>query len=72
MLIAQDTTRYGEDIYGKKMLPELLRELVKIDELKWIRILYCYPDRITDELLETMASNEKILHYIDLPLQACP
>lgn len=69
MLIAQDTTRYGEDIYGKKMLPELLRELVKIDELKWIRILYCYPDRITDELLKTMASNEKILHYIDLPLQ---
>ena len=69
LLIAQDTTRYGEDIYGKLMLPELLKELVKIEKLQWIRLLYCYPDRITDELLETMAENEKILNYIDLPLQ---
>lgn len=68
-VIAQDTTRYGEDIYGRLMLPELLRELCKIDELRWIRILYCYPDRITDELIDTIASEEKIVKYIDLPLQ---
>ena len=69
ILIAQDTTRYGEDLYGRLMLPELLRKLCEIEDLRWIRLLYCYPDRITDELLETIKSNEKILHYIDLPLQ---
>jgi len=70
-VIAQDTTRYGEDLYGKLMLPELLRQLCKIDGLKWIRLLYCYPDRITDELLEVMHKEDKILNYIDLPLQHC-
>ncbi len=70
-VIAQDTTRYGIDLYGKYMLPELLTELCKIDELKWIRILYCYPERITDELLEVMAREEKIVKYIDLPIQHC-
>lgn len=69
IVIAQDTTRYGLDIYGKLMLPELLTELSKIENLHWIRLLYCYPDRITDELLTVMRDNEKILNYIDLPLQ---
>lgn len=71
LVIAQDTTRYGEDLYGKIMLVPLLKELCKIDGIKWIRILYCYPDRITDELLDLIASEEKILNYIDLPLQHC-
>ena len=70
-VIAQDTTRYGEDIYGKLMLPELLHELCKIEDLRWIRIIYCYPDRITDELIDTIAQEEKIVKYIDLPLQHC-
>lgn len=69
ILIAQDTTRYGQDIYDKLMLPELLRELCKIEDVKWIRLLYCYPERVTDELTETIANEEKILNYIDLPLQ---
>jgi ribosomal protein S12 methylthiotransferase len=68
-LIAQDTTRYGLDLYGELKLAELLRELCKIDGLHWIRILYGYPERVTDELLEVMASEEKIVKYIDLPLQ---
>ena len=68
-VIAQDTTRYGEDVYGKLMLPELLTELCKIEKLKWIRILYCYPERVTDELLDVMAREEKIVKYMDLPLQ---
>ncbi len=68
-LIAQDTTRYGEDIYGKSELPKLLRELCKIDGFRWIRILYCYPDRITDELIDVIASEKKIVKYIDLPIQ---
>lgn len=68
-VVAQDTTRYGQDIYGKLMLPELLRELCKIEKLHWIRVLYCYPDRTTDELIEVMASEPKIVKYIDLPLQ---
>lgn len=71
MVIAQDTTRYGEDIYGKLMLPELLRELCKIEGFVWIRLLYCYPDRITDELIDVIASEDKILKYIDIPLQHC-
>ena len=70
-VIAQDTTRYGEDLYGRLALPELLRELCKIDGIRWIRLLYCYPDRITDELLKTIAEEDKIVKYIDLPLQHC-
>ena len=70
-VIAQDTTRYGEDIYGRLMLPELLRELCKIRELHWIRVLYCYPDRVTDELIDVIAQEDKICKYIDLPLQHC-
>ena len=69
IVIAQDTTRYGLDLYGELKLPELLRRLDAVEGLKWIRLLYCYPDRITDELLETMRDGKKILHYIDLPLQ---
>lgn len=70
-VIAQDTTRYGEDNYGKLMLPELLRRLCRIEDLQWIRVLYCYPDRLTDELLDTIREEEKIVKYIDLPLQHC-
>ncbi len=69
ILIAQDTTRYGLDLYGELKLPELLKKLNQIENLQWIRMLYCYPDRITDELIETMAECEKVLHYIDIPLQ---
>lgn len=69
ILVAQDTTRYGEDLYGELKLPELLGELNKIEKLQWIRLLYCYPDRITDELLTAIAENEKVCHYIDIPLQ---
>ena len=69
IVIAQDTTRYGDDLYGKPCLDELLYELNKIDGIKWIRLLYCYPDRITDSLLQAMKDCEKVLHYIDLPLQ---
>lgn len=71
ILIAQDTTRYGWDLYGKLMLPELLRRICRIDGVEWVRILYCYPDSITDELLDTMEKEEKIVKYIDLPLQHC-
>lgn len=70
-IIAQDTTRYGEDLYGKPSLDKLLTELCKIDGLHWIRVLYCYPDSITDELIDVMACEEKIVNYIDLPLQHC-
>ena len=69
IVIAQDTTRYGEDIYGKPVLHELLYKLNEIEGIRWIRLLYCYPDRITDELLKAMSECEKVLHYIDLPLQ---
>ncbi len=69
ILVAQDTTKYGEDLYGELKLPELLRELNKIEKLQWIRLLYCYPDRITDELIEAIAENEKVCHYIDIPMQ---
>lgn len=69
ILVAQDTTRYGEDRYGEFKLPELLQRLCKIDGLVWIRLLYCYPERITDELLEVMASEPKVVKYLDLPLQ---
>ena len=70
-VIAQDTTRYGEDLYGKPSLDKLLTELCKIEGLHWIRVLYCYPDSITDELIHVMAREEKIVNYIDLPLQHC-
>jgi len=69
VLIAQDTTNYGADLYGKIRLPELLDALCEIEGIEWIRMLYCYPDKITDELLETMARQPKVLPYIDLPLQ---
>ncbi|MBO5377471.1 MAG: 30S ribosomal protein S12 methylthiotransferase RimO [Ruminiclostridium sp.] len=70
ILVAQDTTRYGEDLYGKIMLPELLNKLCQLD-VKWIRMLYCYPERVTDGLLDTMAKQDKICKYMDLPLQHC-
>ena len=69
VLVAQDTTVYGRDLYGESRLPALLTELCKIDDLKWIRLLYCYPEHITDELLAVMAREEKVLHYMDIPLQ---
>ena len=69
MLVAQDVTEYGRDLYGELRLPELLRELCKIDGIRWIRLMYCYEDKITDELIEVMASEEKICNYIDIPLQ---
>lgn len=68
-LIAQDTTNYGRDIYGKPSLANLLRELVKIEKISWIRILYAYPQSFTDELIELMAAEEKICKYVDIPLQ---
>ena len=70
-VIAQDTTRYGMDLYGEYKLAELLKELCKIDGLKWIRVLYCYPDKITDELIDVIKNEDKICKYIDLPLQHC-
>lgn len=70
-VIAQDTTRYGEDLFGEPYLAKLLKRLCQIDGFKWIRVLYCYPDRITDELIDTMANEEKIVNYIDIPLQHC-
>ncbi len=68
-VVAQDTTAYGEDLYGKPMLTELLKELCKIDGLHWIRTLYTYPDRITDELLDTVAEEPKLVKYFDIPIQ---
>lgn len=69
ILVAQETTVYGVDLYGKKMLPELLKRLCEIEGLVWIRILYCYPEELTDELIETIASSDKICHYLDIPIQ---
>ena len=71
VLIAQDTTRYGKDLYGEYSLAKLLRRLCGIEGVKWLRVLYCYPDAITDELLDVMAQEEKVVPYIDLPLQHC-
>lgn len=71
IVIAQDTTRYGEDLYHKKSLSALLKKLCEIKELKWIRVLYLYPERIDDELLNTIASEEKIVKYLDIPIQHC-
>ena len=68
-LIAQDTTRYGEQLYKKNRLPELLKELCKIEKIHWIRVLYSYPERITDEFLDVMASEEKIVKYLVMPIQ---
>ena len=68
-LIAQETTVYGVDLYGKKMLPELLDRLCDIEGIEWIRLLYCYPEEITDELIETMKRQPKICHYLDMPIQ---
>ncbi len=69
ILIAQDTTKYGEDLYGEYKLDALLKELVKIDGIEWIRLYYCYPHRITDSLIEVIAKEDKICNYIDIPLQ---
>ena len=69
ILVAQDTTKYGADIYGEYKLDALLKELVKIDGIEWIRLFYCYPHRITDSLIDTIAAEEKICNYIDIPLQ---
>ena len=71
VIIAQDTTRYGLDLYGELSLAKLLNELCKIDKLKWIRILYAYPERITDELIDVIAKQDKIVKYLDIPLQHC-
>lgn len=70
ILVAQETTLYGVDLYGEKSLPKLLRELCKINGLVWVRILYCYPEEITDELIETIASEEKVCNYLDIPIQS--
>ena len=69
VVVAQDTTRYGEDIYGEGKLPELLNRLCEIDGVKWIRLLYCYPERIDDKLIETVKTQEKIVKYFDIPIQ---
>lgn len=69
ILVAQETTLYGVDIYGKKTLPKLLKELTKIEGIEWIRILYCYPEEITDELIDVIASEDKVCKYLDIPIQ---
>ncbi|WP_313339533.1 30S ribosomal protein S12 methylthiotransferase RimO [Lacrimispora sp.] len=69
ILVAQETTLYGVDLYGKKSLPELLKKLCRISGIQWIRIQYCYPEEITDELIQTMKEEAKICHYLDLPIQ---
>ncbi len=69
ILVAQETTLYGMDLYGKKSLPELLRRLAGISGIYWIRLLYCYPEEITDELIDVIADEQKICHYLDIPIQ---
>ena len=69
ILVAQDTAVYGKDIYGKSVLDELLKNICKVDGIEWVRLLYCYPENITDETIEVMASEKKILHYLDMPVQ---
>lgn len=71
IVIAQETTVYGMDLYGEKKLPELLTKLCLIDGIEWIRLMYCYPEEITDELLQVMEREPKICHYLDLPIQHC-
>ena len=70
ILVAQETTLYGIDLYGKKSLPELLKRLAEIEDLKWIRIMYCYPEEITNELIETIKNEPKVCNYLDIPLQS--
>ena len=70
ILVAQETTIYGTDIYGRKSLPELLCKLSEIDGIEWIRVLYAYPEEVTDELIDVMSTNPKICHYIDIPIQS--
>ena len=69
ILVAQETTLYGSDLYGKKMLPALLKELAKIPGIQWIRIQYCYPEEITDELIQAIKEEDKVCHYLDIPIQ---
>ena len=69
ILVAQETTLYGVDLYGRKTLPDLLKKICKIPGLIWVRILYCYPEEITDELIEVMKNEPKVCHYIDMPIQ---
>lgn len=69
ILVAQETTLYGKDLYGEKSLHKLLKELCKIAGIRWIRVLYCYPEEITDELIQVMKEESKICHYLDLPIQ---
>lgn len=69
ILVAQDTTKYGIDLYDEKKLPELIRKLSEIDNIEWIRILYCYPEEITDDLIDEIANNEKVCKYLDIPIQ---
>ena len=71
ILVAQDTTKYGISLYGEYRLAALLKELCKIDGIEWIRLFYCYPDKVTDELIDVIASEEKVCSYIDIPLQHC-
>ena len=71
IVIAHDTTVYGVDLYGEKRLPKLLHELCKIDGIEWVRLLYCYPEEITEELVQTIKTEKKICHYLDLPIQHC-
>ena len=71
IVVAQETTVYGLDIYGEKKLPELLRQLCRVEGIEWIRLLYCYPEEITEELLGVMRQESKICHYLDLPIQHC-
>ena len=69
ILVAQETTLYGEDLYGKKSLPVLLKKLSAIEELKWIRLMYCYPEEITEELVDAIRHLPKVCHYLDIPIQ---
>ena len=69
ILIAQDVTNYGRDLYGEPRLAELVRKVCRVDGIQWVRLMYCYEDRITDELIEVMASEPKVCHYIDIPIQ---
>lgn len=71
VLVAQDTTKYGILLYGEYKLAALLKELCKMEDLRWIRIFYCYPDKVTDELIDTIAAEKKVCSYIDIPLQHC-
>ena len=72
ILVAQETTLYGVDLYGEKTLPKLLHELAQIDGIEWIRIQYCYPEEITEELIQAIKTEEKVCHYLDIPIQhAC-